>query len=303
MKEKLKEQNGITLIALVITIIVLLILAGVTIATLTGENGILTQAQNAKEKNKEAESEEEIALIANEWAIEKHVGEKTLKEFLDEKVESGKIDTVQKNEDGTYTIGKDDSKITIEPNGEKVPTVEANEWDKTAADEDCFIWGSDTDGEEGYNIIVGYTSKLEGYTKLRFPSRCTKIDLLTSSYTNASNDSSRSFCSAIKTVELPNTVTEIGSHAFASSDGYFTGFDNLENIIIPDSVTSIGYQAFFACDSINNITIPNSVTTMGNGVFLYWTSSQTINVQGYSSAPSGWHSYWSGGQAQINWNQ
>ena len=55
MKQNLKERengkNGITLIALVITIIVLLILAGVTIATLTGDNGILTKAQNAKEKN------------------------------------------------------------------------------------------------------------------------------------------------------------------------------------------------------------------------------------------------------------
>lgn len=39
-----KSESGITLIALVITIIVLLILAGVTIATLTGQNGILTQS-------------------------------------------------------------------------------------------------------------------------------------------------------------------------------------------------------------------------------------------------------------------
>ena len=43
-----EAQNGITLIALVITIIVLLILAGVSIAMLTGQNGILTQANNAK---------------------------------------------------------------------------------------------------------------------------------------------------------------------------------------------------------------------------------------------------------------
>ena len=47
MKEKLKQNGGITLIALAITIIVLLILAGVSIAMLTGENGILTQAQRA----------------------------------------------------------------------------------------------------------------------------------------------------------------------------------------------------------------------------------------------------------------
>ena len=42
-KTKRKQENGITLIALVITIIVLLILAGVTIATLTRDNGILTK--------------------------------------------------------------------------------------------------------------------------------------------------------------------------------------------------------------------------------------------------------------------
>ena len=47
-KERKKQAKGITLIALVITIIVLLILAGVTIATLTGDNGILKQADKAK---------------------------------------------------------------------------------------------------------------------------------------------------------------------------------------------------------------------------------------------------------------
>ena len=46
--ERLKNKSGITLVALVITIIVLLILAGVSIAMLTGTNGILTQAQKAK---------------------------------------------------------------------------------------------------------------------------------------------------------------------------------------------------------------------------------------------------------------
>ena len=61
--KKAKTSNkGITLIALVITIIVLLILAGVSIVTLTGENGILTQAQNAKTETKVAELEEELKL-------------------------------------------------------------------------------------------------------------------------------------------------------------------------------------------------------------------------------------------------
>lgn len=46
----MRNQKGITLIALVITIIVLLILAGVSIAMLTGENGILTNATEAQAK-------------------------------------------------------------------------------------------------------------------------------------------------------------------------------------------------------------------------------------------------------------
>ena len=66
MKESFKEKKGITLIALVITIIVLLILAGVSIAMLTGQNGILTQAQNAKTTtaNKSAEEKVKLAVMA-----------------------------------------------------------------------------------------------------------------------------------------------------------------------------------------------------------------------------------------------
>ena len=60
----INKQNtrGITLIALVITIIVLLILAGVSISMLTGQNGILTQAQNAKQTTEESTEKEKRQL-------------------------------------------------------------------------------------------------------------------------------------------------------------------------------------------------------------------------------------------------
>ena len=58
--KKVKGSKGITLIALVITVIVLLILAGVSIATLTGDNGILTRAQEAKNKTEEAQKDQSI---------------------------------------------------------------------------------------------------------------------------------------------------------------------------------------------------------------------------------------------------
>ena len=61
----LKNNKGITLIALVITIIVLLILAGISIAMLTGDNGLLTKANDAKKDTATAEAVERINLELN----------------------------------------------------------------------------------------------------------------------------------------------------------------------------------------------------------------------------------------------
>ena len=78
LDEKSKEQKAITLIALVITIIVLLILAGVSIAMLTGENGILTKASNAKEKYAISEAKEKVELAIQEIMIEEQSKGNTL---------------------------------------------------------------------------------------------------------------------------------------------------------------------------------------------------------------------------------
>ena len=78
--KKLKKQKGITLIALVITIIILLILAGITIAALT-QNGLLKKAKDAKENSKIAECEEFLKLKINETQI-KYSGSATLQDFV-----------------------------------------------------------------------------------------------------------------------------------------------------------------------------------------------------------------------------
>ena len=71
MKTKIKnDMKGITLIALVITIKVLLILAGVSIATLTGQNGILTQSQNAKEQTENSNNWEQVKLAVTAGKLE-----------------------------------------------------------------------------------------------------------------------------------------------------------------------------------------------------------------------------------------
>ena len=77
-----RKAKGITLIALVITIIVLLILAGVSIASLTGENGILTKATTAKEKTEQESIREEIEIAAMS-SFDEH-GKFDAEKFMDE---------------------------------------------------------------------------------------------------------------------------------------------------------------------------------------------------------------------------
>ena len=92
--QMIKTNNGITLIALVITIIVLLILAGVTIAMLMGDNGILTKATEAKNDQVDATVEEAIALLWNEYQLEiKSSSNEEVKEST--KIASTEITTIQ----------------------------------------------------------------------------------------------------------------------------------------------------------------------------------------------------------------
>lgn len=70
-----KENKGVTLIALAVTIIVMLILAGVTISTLTGNSGITTKAQNAKKMSKVSSEKEAIQLAVSLAKMEKYLDE------------------------------------------------------------------------------------------------------------------------------------------------------------------------------------------------------------------------------------
>ena len=62
----MKNKRGITLIALIITIIILLILAGVSLNAIVGENGILTQAQKASKNTNYASEKEAIEFVVSD---------------------------------------------------------------------------------------------------------------------------------------------------------------------------------------------------------------------------------------------
>ena len=109
---KLKSKKGITLVALVVTIVVLLILAGVSINAVLGDNGIIKKANQAASVTKEAEVKEAINRTILEFYLTNDY--ETLEDFLKAKAEDGSIDSVTKNADGTLTVKKGEYSVTVE---------------------------------------------------------------------------------------------------------------------------------------------------------------------------------------------
>lgn len=108
----LNNKKGITLIALVVTVVVLIILAGVSINAVIRDDGIIKKAQNSANLTKEAEVKEAINRTILEFYLTDDY--ETLEDFLKAKVTEGKIDSVTKNADGTLTVKKGNYSVTVE---------------------------------------------------------------------------------------------------------------------------------------------------------------------------------------------
>ena len=124
---KIKQAKGITLIALVITIIVLLILAGVTISMLTGENGILKQATNAKNATDKSEFEEQVSLavIAAKTNNTGSINTSDLETELN-KISGAEI-TKSANNELPWTVKKGNYEVTITGEGNASNTEKDND--------------------------------------------------------------------------------------------------------------------------------------------------------------------------------
>lgn len=110
MKNFVKTNKGITLIALVVTIIVLLILAGISISMLAGDNGILNKAKQAKDATRGGEVQETVALEAANNAGAEYLGgtKKTRPQVISELHANGKLtdaDVATLEENDVITIG------------------------------------------------------------------------------------------------------------------------------------------------------------------------------------------------------
>ena len=92
INENSKSNFGITLIALIVTIIILLILGGIALATLTGENGLFARAKQAKENYSVSSAKEKLQLAISDLMVEQtSKGENLTKEDLP-KINNNEID-------------------------------------------------------------------------------------------------------------------------------------------------------------------------------------------------------------------
>ena len=105
------KQSGITLVALVVTIVVLLILAGVSIRLVLDNNGIITRAGEASSRSKEESAKEKVELMLSDYYMESLGGEKDLVSFLED--QEG-VDSVTDNGDGTITVETDGYDVVID---------------------------------------------------------------------------------------------------------------------------------------------------------------------------------------------
>ena len=296
-----KKEKGITLIALVVTIVVLLILAGISISMLTGENGVITQAKQAEIENNHASVLEAIRLevvsyksdsimdstttdilefLKNEGKIDEN-NIVNVKNTLQKKLSTGNgsgnsdVYVIEKNEAGEYELFYYDKS----QNPRDLGYLIKDENVKQAADSKYF--DITEDGEISIKREYGYyrTGDWDNWTleELVIPS---EVDGIT---VTSIADGFMGGNEKIKKVYLSDSIIRIGDSAFLRCR-------NLTSITIPDSVISIGYRAFNECSSLTSITIPDSVTSIGYGAFNECSSLTSITIPD-SVTSIGWYAF------------
>lgn len=114
----MKNQKGITLVALVITIVVLLILAGVTISMVLGPNGVLTNSQKAKDNSAQGTANDALATALSSLSTDYYAGDGANQSSL-----SAMLDTVREEKLEELAPGYDFAVLDGDSDTEKKVTM------------------------------------------------------------------------------------------------------------------------------------------------------------------------------------
>ena len=153
LNNQFKTKKGITLIALVVTIIVLLILAGISIQMLTGDNGILKRASEANERTGISQVLEEVKLVATEGMSNYYLGDE---ENIVTAVENAISTKVSGFKEFTSTRGTSPIQGIVTRNGKDYAfSVDANSGVVTSPEESDYQWRIVSDNDNDGVLSIG----------------------------------------------------------------------------------------------------------------------------------------------------
>ena len=276
--------KGITLIALVVTIVVMLVLAGVSINLLTGDNGAITKAKQAKMKSEFATYNEELELFNTARYMENPeysigtltAGKSTLnyntnngsggsiKEILTS-ISDEYLDKVEIIKGEIYINTKNKMEIEVaQEMGIKPNPYDIKDGILLSSTGNLLLMdetGTVTIPDSVKEIGSGAFSKLTGLKKIVIPGTVKKI-----------SSSAFAFNSTLEEVILGYGIEEIGDHAF-------NGCTNLKTVQLPQSLTTIASLAFYQCSNLESINIPSTVQNIGTYVFSGCRSLNSVIIE------------------------
>ena len=304
------EKNGITLIALVVTIVILLILAGVSLNLALGSNGIVMKASEAKAETNHSLVYETIQMKSDEYSMDLENEEKgdllaylqwnqiindnnevNVEVLIGKKLSTGNgsgnrdVYVVEENtDDNTYELVYKKHENIADRNLGVIGYEKIGNDDPS--DSDIFDFDPITGSIALKNAQSYYTDHCTGdgqVTRLKKIVVPAEIDGVTVKKvggvekihdpgTTWEKRYSIGFQSPyVEEVVLPTTITSIENNAFCNCT-------NLKKVNIPNSVTSIGSSAFSGCTGLTSITIPDSITSIGSSAFSECTGLTSITI-------------------------
>ena len=307
-----RKEKGITLIALVITIIVLLILAGVVIATLTGDNGILGKAKTAKTTNDEEKAKEQIKIAVmgsygkdgelNYDDLTKNLGQIGIKDLPNEAsyplevTLDGVSATIEANGEVNFTTsgGYTQTGDTItSPDGKTMKVGDYVDYDPTLganASDLTYTSTADKTGTNSDQEFNATTYKSAGYGWRVLGVKNGKIRLISEEFIGPGTytDSSRTYYALTGQKGYINGIEELNK--ISGIFGHGKGAEKATSITVEDINEITGYNPETAKYGKGNFwEYGNKVTyTRGSGTAL---SSSATNGQTWSGTQSTFNYY------------
>ena len=287
----MRRERGITTIGLVVTIIVMLILAGVTISMLTGNSGITTNASKAKTKSYLADIKEEYELYLSEKRMDDeydldtlYANDKTIR-YEGNEVGTGIAEicsSIKKGDEKKFEIIK--GKIYYVSQDKNVIPIAVelgfsiNPYEITDSgvlkSSSMNLYLVDNDGHLDLSEYEGKIKTIEAgaFSKVEIESGINPLQsiVLPKGITTIGDDAF-SYNTSLTSIKIPNTVTSIGKRAFQ-------GCTNLTSIEIPDTVTYIGDYCFSGCNRLQKIKLSKKIQTINQRLLQGCSSLTEIEI-------------------------